>query len=150
MDESIQSKGIVHIGVVDIPYSIVRIERIVNGNRIELSELNKGYRGNFHKLEPLSNSTGEKGFLDFVQGSSSTCNIFKCATYPEYQREGKFEDILEYFAELCNGRDIRHIYAQVDRNNTPMLKAMYKYGFKRTGSIEDLKCFGIDVSNIKV
>ena len=151
MDKSSQSKGIEYIGAIDIPYSVGQIERIVNGNKIELSELNEVYRRKFHsKFEPLSNPTGEKGFLDFVQRGPNSCDIFSCATYPEYQRRGEFENMLKYLKELCDGRRMSHIYAQVDENNTPMLGTMSKYGFERTGSIESLECFEVNVSKIKV
>ena len=150
MDKSSQSKGIEYIGAIDIPYSVGQIERIVSGNKIELSELNERNIKFHSRFEPHTNFTGVKGFLDFVQRGPSSCNIFSCATYPEYQRRGEFENMLKYLKELCDGRRISHIYAQVDENNTPMLGTMSKYGFERTGSIESLECFEVNVSKIKV
>ena len=135
------------LGKVEIPYARENIERIIAGSRVSIGELEDTVK-KYHIREPATNITGTSGFLDFVRNRRE-CDLYNTAVY-KGRRQGIFKEMLKFLAEIGTQREIVSIYIAVSRDNIPMLHAIEKYGFKRTGNREHFLTFKVDISSLDI
>lgn len=73
--------------------------------------------------------------IGYVAGQTAAdeCELYRIAVLPCFRRKGYAAKLMEYFISECRSRDIKSIFLEVRKENTPARTLYERYGFMSVG-----------------